>query len=103
MYDYDRRVYVKSAATTGTISERNFLTVNGRRRAQYIVQFPDGSDYLTGSEDLRAADFCCDGCDRWLPMSSKGDGPRDSDGYLLALFCFLCIREAEQDYRKGWF
>jgi hypothetical protein len=88
MYDYDRRVFVRSLKRTGRIAERNYLRTEPRRAA-YVVTFPDGTDYLTGSADLRPADYICDGCGAWRSGSPHASG--DDGEYAGAMqFCWLC-------------
>lgn len=96
MYDYNRRVWVRSLKVDGRIAERGYSRSTGR--AQYVVSLPDGSDVLTGTDDLRPADYVCDGCGSWragAPAESSvvriGDGTVD-DAFI---FCFLC---AVNDY-----
>lgn len=109
MYDLGRLVWVKDQQFVGRICERYFVTTNDRRHAHYIVEevkqrwieadpprpgmyrrvirrwVPTGYDYLTGPSNLRAADFQCEDCDRWLPSSSDGGHPE-------AAVCFLCMQ-----------
>ena len=82
MYAIGARVYVKSQEAIGYIAEANWNTNHKPRYASYLVEFRGirgefQSDFLTTSEDLRRADFQCDGCDRWLPHGSSGGGPKD--------------------------
>ena len=105
MYDFNRQVYIKSIDQVGFIGERNYVTVAGKRKAQYLVywqprrRFIEGKwitqptqDFLTGSEDLRPADFCCDSCSRWLPGYPASQYRNPWDGEVEAQFCFLCTR-----------
>lgn len=88
MYALGRRVYVRSLDTTATVIERNYShTVP--RRAQYVVEFSTGTDYLTGADDLRGADYCCDGCGAWRPGYPYATAPDGEYPDGLA-FCFLC-------------
>jgi hypothetical protein len=89
MYAIGRRVYVKSHDEVGIVSEANFATIGETRHAVYVVSFVNGSDYLCGPSDLRGADYCCDGCDRWMrgiPYGYARDGEYENG----LAFCFLC-------------
>lgn len=49
--------------------------------------------------DLRTADKCCDGCNRWLPRGSFNGGGQvhnPIDGEVELEVCFLCKREARK-------
>lgn len=51
------------------------------------------------NDDLRAADKCCDGCNRWLPRSSFYGGSQYNnpiDGVVEVEYCFLCTRESRR-------
>ena len=97
MYEIGTKVYVKSINEVGRIIERNWLSTP-TRHATYIVMLVDERgeawDYMTGSDDLRRADRCCDGCGKWLPFTSFNGGASGPDGeYPNAIhFCFLCTR-----------
>ncbi len=67
MYDINRKVYCKPLEREGYITERNWGTLRGKRRAVYIVSFYDRSggmsgDFMCGSDDLIPYDGVCDGC-----------------------------------------
>jgi hypothetical protein len=102
MYAIDRRVYVKSLDQIGVISERGYHSGSPRRAFYIVAGFKDnpGFDFMTGSNDLRAADCQCDGCDKWLPEGSFNGvpQPRDYEGYLVARFCFLCYLKSKKEY-----
>jgi len=93
MYDYGTKVYVKSLDFVGTVEERGRHRSSGR--AWYVVWDRDGRDYMTGSADLRRADFCCDGCGRWLPYGSVASRANTADDSFQ--FCFLCVKDAEKE------
>jgi hypothetical protein len=62
MYAIGQRVWVKSHNRLATVAEANYSRTTPRY-ACYVVLFDDsvGHDMLTGKDDLRAADWCCDG------------------------------------------
>lgn len=99
MYAIDKRVYIKSLNRTGTIVERGWHSGNPRR-AFYLVLIEPGFDFMTGSNDLRAADCQCDECNKWHPIGSFNGvpQPRDPDGYAVAMFCFLCYLKFKKEY-----
>lgn len=102
MYDFDRRVYCKSQDRVGKVIDRHYGYVSGKRRASYLIEFGPGDDYLTGSDDLRAADMCCDGCNKDLPASSFNGGGQyrnPYDGVVEVEYCFLCARKVREE---GW-
>lgn len=98
MYQLQQRVWVKDRKQLGWISERGWMPLfkDGElvgRRAFYVVAL-NSHDYMTGSDNLRAADWCCDGCGRWLAGVAHATTP---DGLCydrvpdsLLHFCFLC-------------
>ena len=89
LYEIGQRVGINGLNTTGYVTERNYI---GRpRRAAYLVEYAHGHDVLLGSDNLRAADGCCDDCGRYLPHSSFNAGGRGPEGLR---FCFLCTRGA---------
>jgi hypothetical protein len=95
MYQLQQRVWVKSEGILATIEERGWMPTAQGRRAFYIVGWttpkPMGGAYhtlLTGSDNLRAADWGCDGCSRYLPGYPYATAPDGPDGRLQ--FCFLC-------------
>lgn len=89
MYQIGRPVYVKSHDSVGVITEANYI--GKPRHACYVVTLPDGNDFMCGKDNLRAADWCCDGCNRWLPNSSRfADTKGDIYGDDALAFCFLC-------------
>jgi hypothetical protein len=97
------------------------VTVGGKRKAEYVICLVEsvrrriGSsmlhpprplpDFMTGSKDLRAADYCCDGCSRYLPGAPHISGP-DGEYENGLHFCFLCSGQTNADYRRmerlGW-
>lgn len=101
MYDFGRKVYVKSVGRVGTIQERYYTGGNCTgRHAAYIVRILGTKnpplDYGTSTDDLIAADYCCDGCGNWRAgqphrhsVVRLGDGSID-DTFK---FCFLCSAE----------
>lgn len=101
MYDYGRRVWIKSLGCLGRIQERNYV---GRpRRASYLVRIERDRDivmngmvdFLTGSGDLVGADFCCDACGEWRTGPAYAHGPEGM------AFCFLCAGPpAQREERK---
>lgn len=101
MYDFGRRVYVKSVDRVGAITERGYHTGGNRpRRAFYVVEFAPGADYMTGSRDLRAADYLCDGCSAWREGTPHVYG-RDGEYEHGLAFCFLCAGPpAEREARR---
>lgn len=93
LYAIDQKVWCRSLGTLATVTEANYAG-HPHRRAQYLLALPGNGgavDYLTGSSDLRSADWCCDGCGRWLagyPHATAPDGE-----YPNGLgFCFLCVQ-----------
>ena len=87
MYDYGRRVYVRSLGVVGRVTERNYL--GNPRHACYVIALEDGGDWMCGSTDLRGADYCCDGCGSWRPGTPHATAPDGEYPNGLA-FCFLC-------------
>lgn len=102
LYALNQRVWCKSQDSLGIIMEARY--VGTPRKAEYVIALVSGvqhvvdgelrhkrvgRDWMCGSADLRAADWCCDGCDRWLsgqPHKTAPDGE-----YPNGLgFCFLC-------------
>lgn len=118
LYPISRSVWCKPLGAVGTIAEANYATVNGKRKAEYIVHIPTEDvtnnetiatiapaiNFLVGSKDLRAADWCCEGCGRWLrgqPFKSEiiyAYGEQD-DRFD---YCFLCVNllEATPEQRQ---
>jgi hypothetical protein len=100
LYAIGQRVWCKSLDSLGTVTEANYVTVGGKRKAQYVIDlvahqhWPNGGDWMCGSKDLRAADWCCDGCDRWLPGQPHRTGP-DGEYPNGLSFCFLCVNMLE--------
>lgn len=96
LYPIGREVWSRSQKRVGTISEANYSRMDGK--AQYLVAFGEGDDYLCGSVDLRAADWTCDGCGRELPGHPHHlervmvFGEQDDAIGL----CFLCCLQGEQ-------
>ena len=87
LYAIGQRVWCKSQDSLAVIREANYTP-----KAAYLVgpwEGP-GNDLLTGSRDLRAADWCCDGCGRWLPGRPYRTG-RDGEYPDGLGFCFLCV------------
>lgn len=97
MYEVNQRVWVKSEKVLAEIEERGWIPLfrDGElvgRRAFYVVGWlMEGRGYtlMTGSDNLRAADWCCDGCGRWLPGSPHRTAP-DGEYPNGLQFCFLC-------------
>jgi hypothetical protein len=109
LYAIGQRVWCKSQNSLGIVTEARYTGMP--RKAEYVIDLGSGTqrftgrtdrfgnaefeherlgrDYMTGSRDLRAADWGCDGCDRWLPGQPHATAP---DGeYPNGLhFCFLC-------------
>lgn len=91
LYAIDQLVWVKSHKMLGVISEANYTP-----RATYVVQLRPrvavlaSEDWMCGSKDLRAADWCCDGCGRWLPGHAYRTAPDGEYANGLS-FCFLCV------------
>jgi hypothetical protein len=97
MYDLEQRVWIKSLATTGEIRGRSFHLGTPPRKARYDVLTKAGYAVMADSDNLRAADHQCDGCDRWLPESSfngGGEAKNPYDGVIEARYCFLCMRKS---------
>ena len=99
LYAIGQRVWCKSQNSLGFITEARYTP-----KAEYVIDLVSGvqtvidgklvnerlnRDWMCGSADLRAADWGCDGCDRWLAGSPYATAP---DGeYPNGLhFCFLC-------------
>lgn len=95
MYSYGRKVYCKSLKKVGKISERNY--VGKPRRAHYVVTFEDGTDFLTGPANLRAADWQCDGCGGWRSSEPAAVAINPSDGVEEGRYCFVCVKQNERD------
>ena len=97
LYAIDQRVWIKPLDSLGVITEANYVRRAGGRKAQYIVDLVNESGqrhpplaYMTGSDELRAADWCCDGCGRWLPGHAYKTAP-DGEYPNGMSFCFLCV------------
>ena len=99
LYEIGTPVWVKSEKCVGFIHEANYHTNSeGKRNAHYLVGMPEGarhSSLLCGSKNLRRADFNCDGCGRWLPMSSIHT--RDSE---TGWFCYLCTGPTKENLKN---
>ena len=104
LYAIGQRVWCKSQNSLGFITEARYVTYGGRRKAEYVIdlvtgveRFIDGKiqnervgrDWMCGSNDLRAADWGCDGCERWLPGHPYATAP-DGEYPSGLSFCFLC-------------
>ena len=107
LYTDGQRVWCKSQQSLGIITEANY--VGKPRHAVYVIDLITGvrrlidgemrdvrvgMDWMCGSSDLRAADYCCDGCSRWLagsPHNYAQDGAPWENSFLS--FCFLCSAE----------
>jgi hypothetical protein len=111
MYSMNQRVWVKSEQTLARVDERGWLLTANGRRAFYVVHFIDstafgdrstGANFLTGSDNLRSADWACDGCDRWLPGQPHRTAP-DGEYPNGLQFCFLCSAPQVLDPQGlGW-
>jgi hypothetical protein len=99
MYAIDRQVWIKSLKQLGRVTERNY--VGNPRKAHYIVHYMDemggSSDYLTGSNDLRPADWDCDGCGRWASGNPAATLINPSDDVVEGRYCFLCVKQGERE------
>jgi hypothetical protein len=103
LYAIDQRVWVKSQKSLGTVTEARYVTYGGKRKAEYVIDldghenWPNGGDWMCGSKDLRAADWCCEACGRYLP----GQPFRSEIVYAYGEqddrfdFCFLCVNLLE--------
>jgi hypothetical protein len=109
LYTEGQRVWCKSLQSLGFITEARYVTYGGKRKAEYVIDLVTGvrklidgkmqdvrvgQDWMCGSSDLRAADYCCDGCSRWLPGTAHRqvvDGAPWENSFLH--FCFLCSDE----------
>jgi len=99
MFTVGRLVWVKRQERLARVSEAFYLPHGTSRRAAYIIDWADGgggSNFLTGSDNLRAADACCDGCGKWLPNSSFNGGI--SNEYIG--LCFLCKLDNDEALRQ---
>lgn len=85
LYAINQLVWCRSQKALGTVQEANYTP-----KAHYLVSFGPNHELLTGSSDLRAADWCCDGCDRWLPGRPYRTSPDGEHPHGLH-FCFLCV------------
>jgi hypothetical protein len=123
LYAIDQRVWCKSEKSLAIVREARYVTVGGKRKAEYVICFvkdeqvptPGGTwvhppkslpDFMTGSGNLRAADWCCDGCERWL-RGTHYRAEYDRDGIINVAFCFLCIEALPRTLRElrdayGW-
>jgi hypothetical protein len=104
LYTKEQRVWCKSQNSLGFITEARYVTYGGKRKAEYVIDLVTGTrklidgkmqderrgmDWMCGSDDLRAADYCCDGCSRWLRGTPHEYAPDGEYPNGLA-FCFLC-------------
>jgi hypothetical protein len=95
LYAIEQRVWFKPKRCLATVLGASY---NGTpRRAHYTVNIGTANVAVlvpAMSADLRAADWCCDGCDRWLPGHPYRSAP---DGeYPNGLhFCFLCVNQGD--------
>jgi hypothetical protein len=101
LYAIEQRVWVKSANVLGIVKDAGYTRRSdmGVRRAKYMVRLQDGvewriTDLVTDSSNLRAADWCCDGCGRWLPGQPHRTAP-DGEYPNGLSFCFLCVNVKE--------
>jgi hypothetical protein len=96
LYAINQRVWVRSQQSLGFISEARYVAYGGKRKAEYVITLVEHNqrDWMCGSKDLRAADWCCDGCDRWLPGHPHATGP-DGEYPNGLSFCFLCVNMLE--------
>ncbi len=88
MYALGRRVWVKPLDTLGTIKERGW-SYEPPRRAAYVVLLEAGIEFHASPDDLRAADWGCDGCNRWLPGRPYATAP-DGEYPNGLQFCWVC-------------
>jgi hypothetical protein len=115
LYAIGQRVWCKSQKSLGIITEARYTP-----KAEYVIQLVTGMqkydaagkryhipvdpprDYMTSSKDLRAADWSCDGCDRWLAGSPYATAP-DGEYPSGLQFCFLCAAPQVLDpHGLGW-
>lgn len=103
MYHIGRKVYVKDLNVIAKVSEANYAIVQGKRKAQYLVEYKGSigvessptRDYLCGSESLRAHDYFCDGCGKSRRANQmKFFSERGSDETIG--LCWVCIKEGEE-------
>lgn len=102
LYADSQRVWCRSQQSLGIIREANYTP-----KAVYVVEFvsrdkkfidgewqhvPTGHDFMTGSKDLRAADWSCDSCDGWFPGRPYRTAP-DGEYPNGLQFCFLCVKK----------
>ena len=92
LYTIGQQVWVKPFDSLGTVAEANY--VGKPRKASYIVRLKDGGDSIgIGSDGLRAADWGCDACGRYLagvPYATAPDGEYPNG----LAFCFLCAKQS---------
>ena len=91
LYAIGQRVWCRSQNSLGFITEARYVTYGGKRKAEYVITLVEHNqrDWMCGSNDLRAADWGCDGCDRWLPGYPYATAP-DGEYPTGLSFCFLC-------------
>lgn len=109
MYHIGRKVYVKDLNTIATVSEANYVNIQGKRKAQYLVEYKVNDitrDYLCGADSLRAHDGFCDGCGRSRRTNQmKFCSVRTYDDIDMIGLCWVCIKEGEEaliPQRGGW-
>lgn len=106
LYAIGQRVWCKSQGSLGYVTEARY--VGKPRKAEYVIELDTDTqqrfDWMCGSKDLRAADWCCEGCGRWL----AGQPFRSDIVYVFGEqddrfdFCFLCVNmlEATKEQRE---
>ena len=97
----EQKVWVKSENMLGIVKDAGYNRPSemGNRKARYVVRMLEGvkwqiTDLTTDSDDLRAADWCCDGCGRWLPGQPHATAP-DGEFPNGLSYCFLCTHNKE--------
>ena len=106
MYAIGQQVWVKSEKLLASVQERGYLPHHKdgepvSRRAFYVIEWQDEGghkSFMTGSDNLRAADWCCDGCGRWLPDNRRWRRLGSPETDIIEL-CFTCSAE---DKRRAW-
>lgn len=100
MFEVGQKVWLTEMKTTGVVTKRWWRRIAGHNRAHYEVlldrkirphpglDFETQASTVVRSGQLRAGDFCCDGCGRWLPNGSKAVSDEN------ITLCFLCAHGA---------
>jgi hypothetical protein len=110
MYTIGKPVWCRSQEHIGYVAERNYTLGPKPKSAVYVVDFhdPDSGntiDFTTVTKDLRAADWCCHRCRRWLAKNKqqrfRGNG---------IVECFTCTKEEpfpatpiEEPWETDWY